>query len=326
MALTPSLWPDKIGASPGGSGLQHQRVSDASERALFAGTRWPEGKPCFTLRINKGALPPMALLPKLGGVEVFGSAQGGAVYWGLMLRDETNLDLFETFCRDLLARVAPCADDRRAVAAFVERLQGWQKFFERGGEGLSAEAERGLWGELFFLREHLWPLLDGAALDIWFGPLGAPQDFKSGGLAVETKTLAPTAATVKINSEWQLDTANLERLFLVAMRLDEAENGESLPQIIESLRARCDANRLRRLNGLLLEAGYFEAHTASYGAHLFSVSAQSLFEVADGFPRLRAANIAPGLSRVVYQLDLSVCGAFKCDFAALDCFAATPKP
>ena len=321
-----SWWSDVAPIKARGSGLQHRRVSDANERALFAGTRWPEGKPCFTLRISKGALPHLALSPKLGGVEVFGSIQKDEVYFGLMLRDPKNLDLFETFCRDLLRRVGPCASDARAVAAFVERLQGWQKFFERGGEGLSGEAERGLWGELFFLREHLWPLRDKDALDIWFGPLGAPQDFKSEALAVEVKALAPNSNTIKINSEWQLDGANLKQLLLFAVQLDENENGQSLPQIIESLRARCDAKRRRRLDDLLLEAGYFDAHAAQYETHRFSVGGQSLFDVKDSFPRLVPANIAPGLGRVSYNLDLSACAAFRCDFAALACFSFPAKP
>lgn len=292
---------------------------------MFAGTRWPEGKPCFTLRVTKGALPAPALLPKLGGVEVFAVIQGGAAQFGLMLRDEKNVDLFETFCRDLLARVGPCDSDGKAVAAFVERLQGWQKFFERGGSGLSGEAERGLWGELFCLREYLWPRLGSAALDVWFGPLGAPQDFKSGNCALEVKTVSPDSPTVRISSELQLDDANLERLFLFCARLTEAENGESLPQIIESLRARCDAKRRRRFDGLLLEAGYFDAHAAQYDAHLFALNGQSLFEVKAGFPRLIAANIPGGLGRLSYCLDLSVCSAFQCEFAELDCFS-TSKP
>lgn len=318
-----SWWPNATPAKISGSGLQHRRVSQASERALFAGTRWPEGKPCFTLRVAKGTLPAPALLPKLGGVEVFATIQGGAAHFGLMLRDEKNIDLFETFCRDLLASVGPCDSDGKAVAAFVERLQGWQKFFERGGSGLSGEAERGLWGELFCLREHLWPRLGSAALDIWFGPLHAPQDFKSGDYALEVKTLSPDSPSVKINSALQLDDSNLEQLFLFCAQLKEDVDGESLPQIIETLRAQCNAKRRRRFDGLLLEAGYFDAHAEQYNAHLFSVGGQFLFEVKEGFPRLIPANIPNGLGRVLYHLDLGVCSNFQCNFALLDCFKPT---
>lgn len=323
MSLLASWWSQTESVNKGGSGLQHRRVSDDNQRALFAGTRWPEGKPCFTLRVAKGALPAPALLPKLGGVEVFATVQDRAVQFGLMLRDEKNLDLFETFCRDLLARVGPCDSDRVAVAAFVERLQGWQKFFERGGAGLSGEAERGLWGELFFLREHFWPRLQGTALDIWFGPLNAPQDFKSDTLAAEVKTLAPNNSTVKINSEWQLNEVQLERLFLFCVQLEEVESGESLPQLIETLRAKCDAKRRKRLDELLIEAGYFDSHAEQYNSHSFAVTGQHLFEVKDKFPRLTPANVPSGLGRVTYQLDISECAAFQCDFAALDCFVTS---
>lgn len=308
------------------SGLQHHRVSQPNERPLFAGYRWPEGKPVFTLRIRKTALPSLSSIPTLGGVELIGPVEGNDIYFGLMLRDAKNLDLFETFCRDLISFVAPCQSDSTAVAAFLARLQGWQKFLERGGEGLSNEAQRGLWGELFFLRQHLWPLVEQEAVDLWHGPFHSSQDFRGDAFAVEVKTLTPTASSAKINSEWQLDDSGLSRLFLFCLRLQEEENGESLPQLIQSLRDRCDEDRRKRLDDLLLEASYFDAHAPDYATHRFSPVNQHLFDVRDGFPRLTYAQLPSGVSNIFYNLDSDSCRSFGCGFDALDCFAPSVVP
>ena len=268
----------------------------------------------------------MSSLPQLGGVELIGPVEGDAIYFGLMLKDTRNLDLFETFCRDIISFVAPCLSDSTAIAAFLARLQGWQKFLERGGEGLSSEAQRGLWGELFFLRQHLWPLLEQDAVDLWRGPFNSPQDFRGDALAVEVKTITPTASAAKINSEWQLDDMGLSRLFLFCLRLQEEENGESLPQIIESLCDRCDEARRKRLDELLLEAGYFHAHAPAYASRRFSPVNQLLFDVRDGFPRLTSTQIPSGVSRIFYNIDLGACRSFSCGFDALGCFAPISTP
>jgi hypothetical protein len=56
-----------------------------------------------------------------------------------------------------------------AVATLLGQLVRWQKFLAASVEGLSDEAQRGLWGELHCLRERLLPALGAAAVAGWKG-------------------------------------------------------------------------------------------------------------------------------------------------------------
>ena len=320
------LWEQiKAQAVPHRSGLELRRVTQASERALFAGYRMPENKFISTLRISKGALPSAGRLPKIGGVEVFVAVDSNAVHFGLMLRDERNFDLFDTFCRDLVTYLAPLTSDSAAVTAFLGRLQLWQKFLERGGEGLSEGAEQGLWGELFFLRAHLQPVFGEASLVWWKGPQGTAQDFECGTWAVEIKTVDQAALVTKISSEWQLDGTSWERLFLFCLRLKDDMDGETLPQIVESLRSLEWSQQQRDLlEDRLLEAGYFDIHAERYVGHHFAPVGQHLFEVRGNFPCLTPQNLPSGLSHVSYNLELSSCRSFECAFGTLRDFLFLP--
>ena len=84
----------------------------------------------------------------------------------------------------------------------------WQVLFERvPAEGLSEEAQRGLFGELAVLENLCLAELDKSeAVSSWTGPDAAHQDFKIGGAAVEVKTtLATRHARISITNEKQLD-------------------------------------------------------------------------------------------------------------------------
>ncbi|WP_414661076.1 PD-(D/E)XK motif protein [Horticoccus sp. 23ND18S-11] len=43
----------------------------------------------------------------------------------------------------------------QAVAVFISQLARWQRLLAASVDGLSANAQRGLWGELHFLRTLL---------------------------------------------------------------------------------------------------------------------------------------------------------------------------
>ncbi len=92
----------------------------------------------------------------------------------------------------------------------IARVASWQRFMERGGDGLlSPEEEIGLFGELAVLRVLLDGEADPAGLcACWVGPLGALHDFRFGSGAMEVKTTVLGAHSyARITGLGQLDTA-----------------------------------------------------------------------------------------------------------------------
>src|SRR5262249_10209448 len=97
---------------------------------------------------------------------------------------------FAILAGDVAAAVRDAVDEANAVSALQARLAHWRRFLEKARpEGLSAEAHRGLYGELLFLRDHLASAVGiGAAVRSWRGPSLEVQDFVINRTGFEIKT------------------------------------------------------------------------------------------------------------------------------------------
>ena len=191
----------------------------------------------------------------------------------LALREQRFGTVFDALIRDIIEVIANAQSESDAVAAFISRLQHWQKFLERiGPDGLSREAQQGLYGELWFLRERLVSLVGPyPALLAWAGPGGAHQDFLLQSCAIEVKTTSTKEPQqLIIQSERQLDDTGLAALFLLHLSIDVRENvGESLVLIINSLRQllTIDTAALELYEDRLFEAGFLRHNPHNMKVH-----------------------------------------------------------
>jgi len=146
-------------------------------------------------------------------------------------------------------------------------LERWSHFFERcGGDGLSAEAQRGMLAELLWL-EHL--LGGGVAADIavdsWHGCERAYHDFDLDGSVVEVKsTMTKEPRRVWINNERQLDDRALHSLHLYVATLHPTAAGVSLPAVVAKLRRALSGRSAAgaRFEEKLVSGGCIDAHTS----------------------------------------------------------------
>jgi hypothetical protein len=179
--------------------------------------------------------------------------------------------------------------------------------------GLTPEARMGLFGELLTLREILLPAIGTAAIPAWEGPAGAPRDFSYFSSAVEVKTVGRRSANqCQISSESQLETSASTDLFLIHQVVTLAPSGVSLVDMVEELRGDPRVQpELSRFENSLLEAGWLDSHSMQYVNDRYALSRRQCFQVADGFPCLTSSALPSGVSRVSYNIDLSVCDAYK---------------
>jgi hypothetical protein len=143
----------------------------------------------------------------------------------LFLEDSADSDLFAALGRDLLESTAGVADATVGLSAVMRRLQRWQEMLSRPHTWRMGASElQGLFGELTVLEQVLVPRLGPQrSIEAWQGPLGSPQDFCVGAIAVEVKTLLGTARReVRIASADQLQT-NLPRLRLAVVTVSIAD-------------------------------------------------------------------------------------------------------
>lgn len=302
------------------------RRVDASGRWDFFWACDSDGKAMMLLKYPSDAAP-RSHLPRLRGIEIslHDPDVGTSPSLVLRLRDDSLREPFHRLCLDIIDCAESAQSAQEAVASAVARTWHWHHLL-RGGTSntLTLEQQKGLIGELLVLEQFLLPhLAPMTALNAWRGPLGAPQDFVVGKVAVESKVhSAVNAGSVQVSSEFQLDTTEWHALFLHTTRLVPADPSDdvsfSLKEVVERVRSyvlKRDASSVWKLNALLLASGL--RSDADYSIAKWKGDGSAIYKVGDSFPRIVPSNMPAGVSGVRYSVDLSFCASDLVDGGVL---------
>lgn len=298
------------------------RLASPNERCpLFVAVDVASRRRALLLRLPSEPIPSQKKWPQCKGLSPLRLKIDGVESIGVAVRDERFNDVFAALAEDLLRRIEEASTPADRVRAFFGQLSRWHKFLTASLVGLADTEQRGLWGELRFLRECLLPVLGVTAITAWKGPEGAPQDFQFERGAIEVKTtLATLPQVVRISSERQLDNTTWPTLILHVIALDVRDSGgETLPTMVSSLRARLSADTRARdhFEDCLLLAGYLDAHAGRYLERGYLVRSETNLLVKKEFPMLAECNMPPGVGDVSYGLSVAACAAFSISTAAL---------
>ena len=329
--LWKALESDAAAGKTGASGWLIRLSQPAAACPLFVGLELASRRRAVLLRLPSASVPARSHWPRCKGLEPLAVSIGGSAHFGVALKEVRFADVFTALTEDLVRRVTDAGDSAAQARAFLGQLARWQKFLSATFDGLSEEAQRGLWGELYFLREHLLPKIGAVVVHFWKGGERAHQDFQFESSAVEVKTtLAKQPQVVRITSERQLDDSAWDVLFLNVIALDVRDGGgETLPAMIASLRSKLasDAAALEQFEDELLAIGCHDAHAARYADHGYTVRAVGFFRVGPKFPNLVEADMPAGVGDANYALSVAACEPFRVDPGAVEAaVAATPKP
>lgn len=264
---------------------------------------------------------PSSALPRLKGVEMTLSrdTQDQDRMLVLRLTEPAQRDIFYSLCRDIVASAGAAATEKEAVATALRRTWRWHLLL-RGGTGghLTSDEQKGLIGELIVLERLLLPHLEPRdAVTTWLGPTGAPKDFEIGRVALESKARRGGATPyVAISSQHQLDDVGVDVLFLHVVELDQEQAPDKPASTLTEVAQRCrtaiaarDVGAVDLFEGLLSATGF--SWEDDYSDTRWTEGKHSLFAVADGFPRLVAAQCPEGVGNVKYTVDLTACAGFK---------------
>ncbi|SBT52472.1 PD-(D/E)XK motif protein [Micromonospora auratinigra] len=257
-------------------------------------------------------------LPKAAGIELNLNAVSRVEYELQVVLMATALrEVFNPLVSDVAQTAKSARSAADALTAAVRRFERWQDLLRAvGKEGLSAEARRGLYGELFVLDEVLLASLPQAeAVEAWTGPTGTNQDFQLSRAAIETKTSsAKRPRSVWIASERQLDGTGTPVLVLAFASLDERRggSGESLNRRVDGIRERLSGGAVRaRFESLLIQAGYFPGHRDLYEEPRYTLRDLQYWHVRDGFPRLVEASLPEGIGDCTYHVSIAALDAYR---------------
>ena len=222
----------------------------------------------------------------------------------LSLVSENEKAVFVEMCRDLLIFAENAQDETGALKKFWLRYNHWQNLFASVTHDLlSEEKQRGLIGELLFLREQIInerPLKESVAG--WLGPLKEHQDFSYGEMWYEIKTVTEQAEKVKISSIEQLSLETPGEL--VVYRLAKTSDGFTLNSIVKDLLEMLSKNpsAAQKFEVLLFQTGYVERE--EYSEHNYRLVEDIKFEVDENFPRLTRNNLPTAVVDASYTLNL----------------------
>lgn len=306
------------------SGLEAGKVDT---RRVSASARWswfwavmPRADVALVLQLDD--LPkPAPDLPKLRSLEIrFQTLPGGPILY-IRLKDNAQLELFETLCRDVMAAGELAETEVEALERAIGRTFRWH-YLLRGGklEMLSEEAQKGLIGEIEVLKLLIGTVGTRAALAAWTGPSGAPKDFELKANCIEVKARRGASQPfVKITNEHQLADVPDRRLWLAVLAVDKVQppHGHTLTEYVSGvteLLERTEPSAIMDWDLHQADAGFDSLH--DYSAWRWIVSVPDFHAVTENFPRI-AAPVPLGVSSVSYALALSACTPFRTDWSVV---------
>ena len=296
------------------SGLLYKRYSAEVMPDVFIALKAPEKLRCIAFRISAAFSFDETQWSKLKDIKIEtlpDERDKSKKFLLILLLNKQHKDIFSTLCEDLIFGVSEVSTEQTLVEKFLERLSKWQSLFEKvGKQGLSDESQRGLYGEIYFLRFFLSNTIDkNYCLKSWLGPEKSIQDFQYSNWAVEVKTThGNNHQKIHITSERQLDDSIIEKIFLFHLSLDvRVGNGESLNNLIDEVSEILNNNTMTSnlFKLKLLESGYYDIHKPLYDERGYTIRQENLYRVSGNFPRITENQIPIGVGDVRYSIVLS---------------------
>jgi len=293
------------------SSNEARRVNRAGKHDYFW-VRMPDGAYGLLLKL-KDHIDEIRPLPNLRNISLFYRDVEGQRCFCMQLIDKSDQDLFETLCRDVVAAGEQTDDPQMALGRSVRRTLRWHYLLRGQKKGMSPDEQRGLVGELFFLRcmvEEIGPL---AAVESWKGPEGSAKDFELYKMFFEIKSRrSASQQKITINSETQLMDCVDGRLFLWVQDIDTSfeKGGKNLKEHVgDTALLFNDDIRALDIWEQRLAATAYSAESVEEDRR-WHIGLSRVFEVSDGFPRL-VPPLPVGVEEIRYSLSLDHCLSYE---------------
>lgn len=314
MAKIEKIWSELENDKPCTNGLLIRRYSGDILPDIFVAVKSPEGFRCIAVSLENTKNLNLLAFSNLRdiSVEIIPDELNPVRNFLLFkLLNSEHRDIFSVLCEDLIMTVASLKNEEKLLIELISRFEKWKSLFDKMAlHGLTPEEQRGLFGELILLKKFLISFDESSiVLSSWVGVEKQIRDFQYKHWGVEVKTThGNNHQKIMISSERQLDTSNLEHLFLFHLSVESRLNsGETLNLIVDSIRLLLESNfvSLNKFNNKLLEAGYFENHRNKYSETGYFIRKETFYMVERDFPRIEENDIRNGVGDVKYSIVIS---------------------
>lgn len=233
----------------------------------------------------------------------------------LSLQDHQFTEVFLHLVAHLISASRGDVTPQAAWLTVSGVLDEWKRLLRARPMGLlSLEELRGFVGEIWLMLNRFLPILGiDAAINGWLGPLSAPQDFWYPGSGFhEAKSIGPTATSIRISSEYQLDEPTMELVVMHVPQVVETELGATnLVLLVERVRtALADAGVRQDALTLRLSQMGVDEDQPYYADMWFRVTTVEVFELNGLFPAVRQSALPSGVKRVRYSIERTAIAPF----------------
>ena len=248
--------------------------------------------------------------------------EGGAGKLAFFLREQPGIPegVFPAVMEDVLT-AGEGAPPGKGLRVALERFSSWQAALSKQQGEMSAQEARGIFGELVVARDLLMPQLGiGRTVQVWRAPEdNHPHDFAGKGWELEVKAFLAPGDVFHVNADGQLEPEPSNRLFVVTVALEAAEDGVSLHELAQQMLGSEDQEPEVReeLKNALIRRGGMARSLDVEATRRYRVVTLELYEVREGFPRISLGVVPRGVGAVRYAVSLAACREFKTDAGAL---------
>lgn len=212
------------------------------------------------------------------------------------------VDVFIRFCWDIV-EYSRSVSKRDALNKVVNRYIMWQKLLTHTiNNSFSKSKQKGLFGELLYLKELFNVFDQYKAISSWSGPEGSDQDFIYDDTWAEVKTTSLASEYITISSLEQLEVTKdgIIIIYFLEQTTSVDSTGRSVRHLINELRDNLENDTLLRdqFDLKLFFYGYKDCNI--YEEIYFRYCKEFRYRVTDKFPRLTKKNIPNGVCYVKY--------------------------
>jgi len=303
----------------------HFQVIRLHHRWLTALAQNMQGRAALLVRVS---LSPDQLVGDGRGFIVETERNGTDDYVRISSSELGMPPIFLKLVEYVLERTGDAISEELAVSALIESIEEFRRFSARRSGRLTEEEIRGLLAELIMLRV----LVDsGSNIDSvmfsWKGPFAQDgvgiHDFTfADGRGIEVKSTHQPPVEVRVSSPAQL-IASEAQLDLVVLPLEDvpvtSDRGIAFRAFMSEIEALVESASIpaRQRWGRALEALGLDLADEYYDQWRFEPGTWIRFAVREGFPRIAPSDVARGIVKITYSLDLQSLHPFSEPFSEL---------
>jgi hypothetical protein len=228
---------------------------------------------------------------------------------------------FRNFFNDWVTRFIDKIDVNDSSEILIEKFNNEIKAIVLLGQKekkLSMASARGLYGELLVLKACIDDnkYSQDKILEGWHRPAPANHDFDYEDYTLEVKTVSRSNTTFKVTSEDQLTAIKEKPLNLQLYRIENVNKSkvDSLGDLFNEIKRKLDSGLTNVFEIKCAEDAFCEYLGPKHMPldYKFTIIEDFLYVVdQNDFPRVNKDNIDIGISKVSYNLDISVLDKFK---------------